>query len=257
MKKIIKRTIAGLALSAFVMISGLVTIIFSPQILFAERMEFQHFTVYCDQEFDFEATQTVLKNAYALVQQSELHDPNFQFKLFFAYGNIFNDIESLQGQGPIARATAGNITFKVPVEMKNNRTLNTRSEVDFTELLAHEMMHVLQAHKYGLINYSPVKHPPIWKLEGYPEYVSRSKALHGTDYNLASEIDRYMRLEKSSSDGFVEVVKNHFVPAYYYKGRLMIEYLIDVQGFSYDKIVNDDRSEEEVFSEMLNWRDSQ
>lgn len=257
MKKIIKKTIAGVILTLMVLIGGLITLVFSPQILFAKKMEYKNFSVYYDNEIDHEAAHKILDDAYALVQRSELHAADVHFDIFLAHNNIFNDIESLQGIGPIARATAGNITFKVPLDLKNGRALGTRSEVNLTNLLAHEMVHVLQAHRYGLINYSPIKHPPLWKLEGYPEYVSRSNARRSSDYNLVNEIDRYVMLEKSSGDGFVEVVKNHFVPAYYYKGRLMTEYLIEVQGFSYYKIVHDPRSEEEVFSEMLNWRNLQ
>ena len=53
--------------------------------------------------------------------------------------------------------------------------------------------------------------------------------------------------------GFVEVVKGHYMPTYYYKGRLMVEYLMDIKGLTYDEILKDSRTEIEVFDELVNW----
>ncbi len=93
----------------------------------------------------------------------------------------------------------------------------------------------------------------MWKLEGYPEYISRQNMLKSSDYSLRFEIDRYKELEKNSKDGFVEVVKGHYMPTYYYKGRLMVEYLMDIKGLTYDEILKDSRTEIEVFDELVNW----
>ena len=39
---------------------------------------------------------------------------------------------------------------------------------------------------------------------------------------------------------------------YYYKGRLMIEYLMDIKHLSYDQILKDSVSESTIFKEMIN-----
>jgi hypothetical protein len=77
--------------------------------------------------------------------------------------------------------------------------------------------------------------------------------LKDKDYNLRSEIKRYLRLEKDSKGGLLEVTKGHFMPGYYYRGRLMVEYLMDVKGLTYDEILTDTQTEENVFKEMLEW----
>ena len=53
----------------------------------------------------------------------------------------------------------------------------------------------------------------------------------------------------SSEEGGCEV------PNYYYKGRLMIEYLMDIRHLSYDKILNESVSENTVYHEMIKWKD--
>ncbi len=255
MKKIIKRTIAGTLLFALVGIGGLVTLIFCPQSLFANKFEHNQFTVYYNKDYNIEkeAFQVILDNAYEIVEKSELHNPDFKYKIFLAYNNIFNKIEGLQGSGVIARATAWNIIFKKDIDLKSNRMYTDRSVVDLTQLMAHEMVHILQADKYGLLNFSPLKHPPMWKLEGYPEYVARNTYLNSETYDLRKEIHRFVSADEDAKRETFEAVEGHFMPTYYFKGRIMVEYLINIKGMTYDAILKDQRTEEEVFNEMVQW----
>ncbi len=41
------------------------------------------------------------------------------------------------------------------------------------------------------------------------------------------------------------------MPSVYYKGRLMIGYLMDVKGMTYTEILKDTRSEDELLQEMI------
>lgn len=249
MKKIIKRTIGIAVLTFFVLFSGLVTIMLFPQPLFAHKLEYKKFNVYSDELLD-KNIEVILNNAYNLVEQSELQDKNYQYNVFLSLDNIYNRIEDLQGKGPAARATAGHIVFKVRVDIDNNKAFGSRSKMNLTELLTHEMVHCLQANKLGLWNLNQLNHPPYWKLEGYPEYISRQARLKEENYSLSNEIKRFIELEGKSKDGFVEIIEEHFAPAIYYKGRLMVEYLIDVKGFTYDQILKDTRTEDQIFQEM-------
>jgi hypothetical protein len=256
MKGILKRLISGSILMLLVTVSGLITLTIFPQNLFAHEIKHEKFRVYSDQIVDKAELRLILNNAYSLVAKSELFDSEYEFKIFLAYGNIFNKIDDLQGKGPSARATAGNIIIKVPIDIESNLAMSSISRINLTELIAHEMIHNLQANRYGLWNFSPIKHPPLWKLEGYPEYISRSKLREDKSYNLASEIQRCLEIEKSG-DFFIEVVTDHFMPSYYYKGRVMIAFLMDIKGLAYDQILKDNRSEEEIFNEMLAWLNSE
>lgn len=115
------------------------------------------------------------------------------------------------------------------------------------------MIHNLQVYRSGLFNFSPLKHPPLWKLEGYPEYIARQSKLMSENYSLKSEVQRYEALSSASDNGMVEVTEGHFMPVHYYKGRLMIEYLMDTRGMTYDAILKDNRYEEMTYQELLQW----
>jgi len=253
MKKIIKKIVATSVIILLVLVSGLIAVAFSPQMLFASELEHNKFSIYSSETYDENNLKIRLDDAYKLVEHSELHDPDLQFGILLAHNHFWNKIEDLRGKGVVARPLADNITIKVPINPELNEAKSSRSTLNLTILLAHEMIHVLQANKYGLLNFSPIKHPPMWKLEGYPEYIARRDQLNADDYSLKSEIQRYEELVEASSDMDVEVTEGHFMPFYYYKGRVMIEYLMDIKGMTYDEILKDDTSEESVYQEVLQW----
>jgi hypothetical protein len=257
MKKTIKRTLAGAFLMLLVTFSGIGTIILFPQPLFANSMTHNKFKVYSNDEIDSNI-KTVLDNAFKLVEKSELHDPNYVYDVFLSYNSTYNEIDDrILGHGPSARATDNNVVMKVRIDATRNLffpTFYQKCEGDLTQLIAHEMTHCLQAHKYGKLKFNPFSLPEMWKLEGYPEYVSRQEQLQDKDYDLSKEIDRYVELESKLTDIWISITDQGCkAPKYYYKSRLMTEYLIDVKKYSYDRILNDTLSEEKIYSEMLDW----
>jgi len=260
MKKIFKRV---LKITFMTILAGILTItiiILFPQQLFAKKINYKKFTVYSNDSID-DNIKTVLDNALILVQKSELYDSNYKFNIILCNNSFYNKIDDkLLGIGRTARATLNNVIIKVRIDPKSNLafpTFHKACEVNLTELLAHEMTHCLQANKYGIIKFNPFKHPELWKLEGYPEYISRHTELSSKDYSLTSDIDRYVNLERKANDIWILAEEGGCkVPNYYYKGRLMIEYLMEIKHLSYDKILNDTVLENTVYQEMIKWKDS-
>jgi hypothetical protein len=259
MKKILKRVFAGTLLMATVTVSGLVTIIFFPEPLFANKLEHGQFTVYTNERTD-EHIEVILNNALEFVKKSELYDPSYRWDVFFSYNSVYNQIDDkILGHGPSARAVDNNIVVKVGVDQGRNLffpTFYRACEGNLTYLIAHEMMHCLQEHKYGKVKFNPFSPPEMWKLEGYPEYIARHERRQDVNYNLVAEIERYMKLESELTDIWIAVEETGCkVPKYYYKSRLMTEYLIDIKHLSYDEILGDTTSEDEIYAEMLHWKD--
>lgn len=260
MKKTIKRIFAGTLLTGLVTISGLLSIIFFPEPLFANKLEHGQFNVYSNDKIDNHIKQ-ILDNALNLVKGSELYDPTYTYDIFLSYNSFFNKIDdTFLGRGPSARATDNNITIKVAVDIKGNLffpTFYQKCEGNFTYLLAHEIVHCLQDKKYGKLKFNPFRHPELWKLEGYPEYVSKRTKLLASDYNLVDEIERYIDLERKLTDIWINIEEGGCkAPKYYYKSRLMTEYLMDIKHLTYDKILTDTIPENRIYAEMITWKDS-
>jgi hypothetical protein len=254
--KILKKTL----LTILIIISLLTTVILFPQLLFANTLKYKNFKI-CSNDKISNDFKVVLENAMELVQNSELYDSNYKYNIILCHNTFYNKIDNrFLGIGPAARARLNNVIVKVKIDPKSNlafATFHKECEVNLTYLLAHEMIHCLQINKYGILKFNPFKHPEFWKLEGYPEYISRKSVLSRKDYSLIREIDRYVNLENKATDKWILVEEGGCeAPDYYYKGRLMIEYLMDIKHLSYDQILKDTVSETAVFKEMIKWKDS-
>jgi hypothetical protein len=260
MKTTIKKIFTGTLLTGLVAISGLATIIFFPEPLFANKFERGQFKVYSNNAINKDI-KIILDNSLALVKRSELYDPTYTYDIFLSYNSFFNKIDDrFMGYGPTARATDNNVIIKVDIDLKRNLAFPTfyqHCEADLTNLIAHEMIHCLQENKYGKLKFNPFRHPEYWKLEGYPEYISRQAKLSNKDYDLIKQIDRYIDLESKLTDIWMAVDEGGCkAPKYYYKSRLMTEYLMDIKHFTYDKILNDTISENIIYAEMIKWKDA-
>lgn len=260
MKKLLK-TIFKITLICFIAaISTVVTIVLFPQHLFANKIEYKVFTIYSNDKIP-NGIKPILDNAMNLVKRSELYDSDYKYNIILCYNSFYNKIDdNLLGVGRAARTTLKNVIIKVRIDPENNLafpTFHKACEENLAELIAHEMTHCLQANKYGILKFNPFNHPPLWKLEGYPEYISKQTELSNKDYSLTRDIDRYISIENHATDIWVLCEEGGCeVPNYYYKGRLMIEYLIGVRHLSYSRILNDSISENTTYQEMLNWKDA-
>jgi len=256
-KKIFKRIFKITLLTFFACILTIALIILFPQRLFANKIKYKNFTVYSNDKID-DNIKIVLDNAMNLVQKSELYDSNYKYNIILCNNSFYNKIDDrLLGVGRTARATLKNVIIKVRIDPKKNLafpTFHKACEESLTEVIAHEMIHCLQAHKYGILKFNPFRHPEFWKLEGYPEYISKQKELSSKDYSLTSDIDRYLNLESKATDIWVLSEEGGCeVPDYYYKGKLMMEYLMDIRHLSYDQILRDAASENIIYQEMIKW----
>lgn len=258
MKKIIKRVFAWTFLTGLVLISGTLTIVLFPEPLFAHQLEHGNFKVYSDKPIDTNI-EGVLDNALILVKRSELYDPEYHFDVFLCYNTLFGKIDDkLLGREVSARATDNNVVVKVDIDPGRNVAFSNifeNCEADLTWLISHEMMHCLQEHRYGKLTFNPFNPPVFWKLEGYPEYISRQPMLSDSLYSLKNEIQRYVDLDNGSPDQWIPIVDGRCnSPKYYYRARIMTEYMIDIKHFTYDQILQDTTSAEAIFTEMVAWK---
>ena len=107
------------------------------------------------------------------------------------------------------------------------------------------------------MKFNPFRHPEFWKLEGYPEYISRRPQLLSKNYSLVDDIEQYTDLKNKATGIWILTEEGGCeMPDYYYKGRLMMEYLMDIKHLTYDQILQDTVSENTIFKEMIKWKDS-
>lgn len=260
MKRKLRKLFKVTFISFFSAFLTIVCVLLFPRPLFANKLHYKEFTV-CSSKKIEPAIKQVLEGAKTLVQQSEIYDAAYHFNIILAHETFYNKIDDqFMGFGPAARARLNNVILKIKIDPRQDLAFPNfpkDCQAKLSELIAHEMLHCLQAEKYGLKKFNPYNHPPYWKLEGYPEYISKRSTWSASNYNLASEIDRYIELKnKSNSIWIVDEAGGCEAPDYYWRGRLMTEYLINVRHWSYDRILKDTTSEDSVFAAMMQWKNS-
>jgi len=169
MNKKFRRIFKRALLTLLIIIAALVTIILFPQLLFANKMKYKNFKL-CSNDKISNDIKIVLENAMDLVQKSELYDSGYKYNIILCHNSFYNKIDDrLLGIGPAARARLHNVIVKVRIDPKSNLAFpafRKECEVNLTYLLAHEMIHCLQANNYGIMKFNPFRHPELWKLEG-------------------------------------------------------------------------------------------
>jgi hypothetical protein len=230
-----KKLLIGTSCTILTLLALLFVFILYPNNLFARRTVHKEFTIYADHptKGDYKAA---LDKAITLIKTSELYDSKYHYDIFLTQGTFYKDvIFKLFGPGP-ARSQDNNILLNIPADFEQDLLIGPKTKRDLTSTIAHEAIHCLQFHKYGF------RSIPTWKKEGYPEYVARQG-----EGDFCTNVRRLSTLH----DTWMELKPGHFDQLVYFKGRLMIEYLIRCKGMTYDQILDDAIQEDEVYHEMM------
>jgi hypothetical protein len=257
MIRFIKKIIVVTLLVVTMIVTGIAALVLFPQPLFANKFEHKNISVYSNKEIHSNIIST-LDRATEMLSSCELYEPNYHYDIFLCDGSCYNNIDSkLFGDKPTGRSIDNNVIIKIPIDIEKNIGFTRKGNVTLTWLFTHEMTHCLQENKFGALLFNPLHQPPTWKVEGYADYVATIKERKSVNYNFIKEIDRYNCLAKKSTDGAAEVYEGHISPLIYFKGRLLLEYLIDIRKIKYEDVLSNTITEDSAFEEMMMWSDTQ
>ena len=77
----------------------------------------------------------------------------------------------------------------------------------------------------------------------------------GEDLDLAYAISHLLKYEEKGMYNYEWVAWENEIgtPYIYLKSNILVQYLMEQEGLSYDEIVHDPRSPEAVYAEVLSW----
>ncbi|MCG6187668.1 hypothetical protein [Maribellus maritimus] len=154
----------------------------------------------------------------------------------------------IQGKA-FARGFYNKVVFQGSADYQSNRVELNGYNWNQEQLLAHEAVHCYQNNKFGFWKSNPIANIPDWKWEGYPEYISSQNT---DQIDLYENIYQFLKVDPEKawaikfSDGTVS-------PVNYYSDWLMVQYCIDVKGFSYAELLNNQTGK----GEMTQWFDDE
>jgi hypothetical protein len=280
MWKVLK--ISGFTLGGIVLvIASYLGILFYPGALFANHIEYKNFTVYSQEDLG-DGIEVILDNIEAALATSEINDPALEHDIFFGHGNTaFRIIQDIRwwmisraiGLEPALTYNASAppyvnhvVSFRIP-DVENNALLHPErlTPINMTHVLTHEVVHTLVTSRVGL---ERIPRVPVWKNEGYGDYIAAStNILADPDYSLPQSVERilshdlsWMRDDEGNftpmRDGCQRLssIKNEAgYPGFtcYYIGRVLLEYLFDVKGLSFDEVMSPGTRDTDALNELI------
>jgi len=235
-------------------------LLLNPGTMYSESTTIDNVTVHHNQELP-NGAEVVIKNAMTRIKASSIYDEHFKMDL------CLNDGSSYPKLHPIPGGTAYAFLNKaVLFDCKPNFAENVADfkwalnnyearSYDLTYLIAHELTHNLQYNfdkkysvttTFGKIN---------WKLEGHADYIAREFKNDGL---LKDKIDLYLREEMKKHVGIpvIKLEDGTIQNLAYFKYALVVQYLLEEEKLSFGKICKQEKSLEELYDSMIDWRNS-
>jgi len=255
MKKTLKKILIRAFFTTITLLIAVISVMLNPQVLFAQKVVYRDFSIYSSDKSPGNY-KTTIDSAIELIKTSEIYKHNQHLNIFLCNGTMYNKIDSKLLGPAMARCLDDNILLKVPADFDNNVLIGGNSKRNLTKTIAHEAIHFYQMKMVGMIKFNPFIHPPTWKTEGYPEYVANQKELRSKGYDLKNSMKKLEEYEKAGTY-WVETEPAQFDPLVYYKGRVMMEYLIEIKHLTFSQIFDKGVKENDVIDEMKSWYNQQ
>jgi len=261
MIKTIKKVI--LSLLSVIGISCLlwIVLILNPNLSYANQTQLDKVTIFHNNELE-EETEVIIKDVIEILKKSELYDQNLNIQLCFNDDKIYPNLNPFAFGHPLAYSMFNKtiiknseIKFNENVAQVQREANNELQKYNLTWLLAHEFTHNLQ-HKANLNYVLRTSLGKInWKLEGHADYIARG---FKNDGKLKDKIEKYLIEENNVRNGLPGIkdeVGTYLIYGYY-KYALIVQYLMEIKKMNFNQICELDTNINEIYSEMLVWRNN-
>lgn len=274
--------ICGMTLGGFILVLGLyLGLLLYPEVLFAKHTQYKNYTLHSQQKLDADFVK-ILDRVDAALSTSPIYDPSIEHDVFFGADNAaFGFVQNLRWKvhsaamkiSPVLTYNlswpphfSNIITFRTP-DVSNNALVHPVGSgyVNMTQVLTHEVVHTLLKAELGL----PVKaRTPRWKEEGYGDYIAASiTTFANPSYNIQNSIQRILEQDlswlKNGQGTYTPLrfgyaqkysIRNEeglYWPTCYYISRVLMEYLLDVKGMSFDEVMSPKVTDSGTLNELI------
>lgn len=234
-----KIKISGLLIS--LSLFGYLGLLLYPNFLFSNHYKFKNFDIYSDQKIPIEID-VVLTDVLRRLKKSEIYEGTDTFSIYFCNTHWRLSLLTRNSNvgGFVNQGLSNNVFIRESEIEKNKIVSPTKGqeialfeERSLSYFLAHEITHTLQTKVERFMHITT----PKYIVEGYADYIGKG-----------SSFDFYRYLNDFNNN------HNTMNPAtgLYNKYHLLIAYLMDVKGLSFQEIVKQKRSPQEIENELKN-----
>lgn len=229
----------------------LVITILNPTMLYANTTVMESNVVIHHSEPLTKSFELNLDKALSLVRQSELYDADFNIQIALNDGSHYPSImQKIQGPA-FGYGYANIVVLSASIDPDNDKAYWNGKAWHLPELIAHEMVHTYQYNSFGFKTTTT----ETWKTEGYAEFVSRASRQRSITDDW-EWLQSFNDLNPNNHWGWLEYADGTGVPSIYLEYGLLVRYMMEIEGLTYQELVADKSSQEEVYNRLSNWVDS-
>ena len=250
MKNQLKKWMFRLIITGLFLFGLLVTFMLSPIFLYANKTIVGNYSIYHNKPLDKNFKEQ-LKQSNIIIKSSELYDPKLKIDVCLKDGSIYPKlIKAVMGKDFLSSFYNKIILTADSVNYNNNYIQLDGHKWNFTQMLAHAQVHCLEFNKYGLWQSNPVAKHPLWKWEGYPEYIARQNF---DQTNLENNIHRILQNSNTINNAWIMFADSTETLTDFDEYRLLIQYCITIKKMTFVELMKDTTQEETIKQQMINW----
>lgn len=222
-----------------------------PYPFFSHHTTIDEFTLYADSTINA-STLSLVHEAIDRVRRSEIYTANRKHRIFLCFNEKkYAFFSSLAGKNKYSQGIniepTGNIFISEPfitaIKYRYGPAFEgTLLEGSIAHVIAHEILHTVTTDQLG---YWPSRKLPHWIKEGYAEY-GASKREKNSDLaqQLWVETKRFSSLDQRN----ISPTRYQYI-----QSKLLIQYLVDIEGIRIDSILTTTLNEQEVIAALNKW----
>jgi hypothetical protein len=224
------------------------SVLANPQKLFNYNLDLGRYKIYSDIPISIDFIQKIIA-ADKNISQSEVYTASLTANIFIC-GNedLYAIFPFLTGMSTMSSgltiSAVNNIFLNVTRIDQLHRYSDSRINYshlngNFSQILAHELTHQLITDEMGFWN---ARKFPRWKAEGYCEYNSTISDIRSDSlYSFAKRCEDYFEHNLYGANAHSR---------FYYKSQLMVEYLFEIEGISFEEFTSHKLTEVEAFNKL-------
>lgn len=242
----IKKLLLKLAGTVLFLVVLLITFLLNPSLLYANKTVYQNITIHHQGPLRADLFE-LIDQSLETARQAEIASSGWKTDLCLNDGSSYPAlVRRLLGED-VFTAFSNKVVFLGKDVQAYDRFYLWDRELKYSQFLTHGLVHNLQFKHHGLWDANPLGGYPMWRWEGYAEYVTLGK-----QYDLKCLVEDYEERKVAPYEWFA-LSNGEGTISLHVRHLILTKYAFEVKKQGYDQFLNDPQSESEAYEEVLNW----